>query len=455
MGFDWVVIALVILVILVLLAGVKTVPQGYNYTVERFGRFTRTLTPGLNLIVPFIDSIGSKMNMMEQVLDVPTQEVITKDNATVSADGVAFYQVLDAARAAYEVRGLENAILQLTMTNLRTVMGGMDLDELLSKRDDINDRLLHVVDAASSAWGIKVTRIEIKDIDPPRDIVESMGRQMKAEREKRAVILDAEGLRQSEILKAEGEKQALILQAEGRREAAFRDAEARERSAEAEAKATEMVSKAIAKGDVQAINYFVAQSYTQAIEKLASAPNQKVLMLPIEAAALIGSLGGIAEIAKDTFSAEAQSRRAERPRADGGRRRRHDPRSRPPARAVELVGLRPDPAGARDRRAGQCLRVVRRRRAAHRRAGAVHRFRLAGRADRLRRAGGGAGPRRAALLRPRAPQPGEQPFLNERAHRLVGSTYMLSAPIVDGHGRCGSTTPTGGSPAPTCRRARG
>ena len=312
MGFDWVVIALVILVILVLLAGVKTVPQGYNYTVERFGRFTRSLSPGLSLIVPFIDRIGHKMNMMEQVLDVPTQEVITKDNATVSADGSAFFQVLDAARAAYEVRGLENAILQLTMTNLRTVMGGMDLDELLSKRDDINDRLLHVVDSASSAWGIKVTRIEIKAIDPPRDIVESMGRQMKAEREKRAVILDAEGLRQSEILKAEGEKQALILQAEGRKEAAFRDAEARERSAEAEAKATAMVSKAIAEGDVQAINYFVAQRYTQAIEKLASAPNQKVLMLPIEAAALIGSLGGIAEIAKDTFSAEARDERIRR-----------------------------------------------------------------------------------------------------------------------------------------------
>ena len=320
MGFDWVVIALVILVILVLLAGVKTVPQGYNYTVERFGRFTRSLSPGLSIIVPFIDRIGHKMNMMEQVLDVPTQEVITKDNATVSADGIAFFQVLDAARAAYEVRGLENAILQLTMTNLRTVMGGMDLDELLSKRDDINDRLLHVVDSASSAWGIKVTRIEIKAIDPPRDIVESMGRQMKAEREKRAVILDAEGLRQSEILKAEGEKQALILQAEGRREAAFRDAEARERSAEAEAKATQMVSKAIAEGDVQAINYFVAQRYTQAIEKLASAPNQKVLMLPIEAAALIGSLGGIAEIAKDTFSPEAQARRtgARVPTAGGG-----------------------------------------------------------------------------------------------------------------------------------------
>ena len=309
MGFNWVVVAIVVLIVLTLFAGIKIVPQGSNYTVERFGRFIRTLTPGLNLIIPFIDRIGSKMNMMEQVLDVPTQEVITRDNATVSVDGVAFYQVLDAARAAYEVRGLENAILQLTMTNLRTVMGGMDLDELLSKRDDINDRLLHVVDSAASAWGIKVTRIEIKAIDPPRDIVESMGRQMKAEREKRAKILDAEGLRQAEILKAEGEKQALILQAEGRREAAFRDAEARERSAEAEAKATEMVSTAIASGNVQALNYFIAQRYTQALEKLASAPNQKVLMLPVEAGALIGSLAGIAEIAKEAFSDEGRARR--------------------------------------------------------------------------------------------------------------------------------------------------
>jgi regulator of protease activity HflC (stomatin/prohibitin superfamily) len=286
---------------------VKTIPQGYNYTVERFGRYTRTLTPGLNLIVPFIDRIGSKMNMMEQVLDVPTQEVITRDNASVAADGVTFYQVLDAARAAYEVRGLENAILQLTMTNIRTVMGSMDLDELLSKRDDINDKLLHVVDAAAAAWGIKMTRIEIKDINPPRDLVDAMGRQMKAERDKRAQILDAEGARQSEILRAEGEKQALILQAEGRREAAFRDAEARERAAEAEAKATEMVSAAIASGDVQAINYFVAQRYTQALEKLASAPNQKVLMLPVEAASLIGSLTGIAEIARETFSGDGPS----------------------------------------------------------------------------------------------------------------------------------------------------
>jgi regulator of protease activity HflC (stomatin/prohibitin superfamily) len=324
MGFSWVVIAIVILVVLVLFAGIKTIPQGYNYTIERFGRFTRTLRPGLNLIVPFIDRVGAKMNMMEQVLDVPTQEVITKDNATVSVDGVAFYQVIDAARAAYEVRGLQNALLQLTMTNIRTVMGSLDLDALLSHRDEINDRLLHVVDAAASAWGLKITRIEIKDIVPPANLVEAMGRQMKAEREKRAVILDAEGLRQSEILKAEGQKQALILQAEGRREAAFRDAEGRERSAEAEAKATDMVSKAIASGDIQAINYFVAQKYTQAIEALASAPNQKVLMLPIEASSLISSLAGIGEIAKETFSTEAREARAERrsgrvPPTGGGR----------------------------------------------------------------------------------------------------------------------------------------
>jgi regulator of protease activity HflC (stomatin/prohibitin superfamily) len=311
MGFNWVVVAIVILAVLVLFAGIKTIPQGFNYTIERFGRFTRTLKPGLNLIVPFIDRVGAKMNMMEQVLDVPTQEVITKDNATVSVDGVAFYQVIDAARAAYEVKGLQNALLQLTMTNIRTVMGSLDLDQLLSHRDEINDRLLHVVDAAASAWGLKVTRIEIKDIVPPANLVEAMGRQMKAEREKRAVILDAEGLRQSEILKAEGQKQALILQAEGRREAAFRDAEARERSAEAEAKATDMVSKAIAGGDIQALNYFVAQKYTQAIEALASAPNQKVLMLPIEASSLIGSLAGIGEIARETFSSEARAARAD------------------------------------------------------------------------------------------------------------------------------------------------
>jgi regulator of protease activity HflC (stomatin/prohibitin superfamily) len=302
--FDWVVLAIVILIVLVLFAGIKQVPQGYNYTIERFGRFTSTLKPGLNLIVPFIDRVGAKMNMMEQVLQVPTQEVITRDNASVSADGITFYQVLDAARAAYEVKGLESALLALTMTNLRTVIGSMDLDGVLSKRDDINDKLLHVVDAAASSWGVKVTRIEIKDITPPRDLVDAMGRQMKAERDKRAQILEAEGLRASEILKAEGDKQALILQAEGRREAAFRDAEARERSAEAEAKATEAVSRAIAAGNMQAINYFVAQRYTQALEKIASAPNQKVLMVPLEAASLIGSLAGITEIAKSTFGGD-------------------------------------------------------------------------------------------------------------------------------------------------------
>ncbi|HZP19877.1 MAG TPA: SPFH domain-containing protein [Bauldia sp.] len=308
-GFDYVIVAVVVLTVLVIFSSIKQVPQGYNYTVERFGRYIATIKPGLSLIVPFIDRIGARMNMMEQVLNVPTQEVITRDNATVSADGITFFQVLDAARAAYEVKGLENAILQLTMTNIRTVLGGMDLDELLSKRDDINDRLLHVVDAASSAWGIKITRIEIKDINPPRDLVDAMGRQMKAERDKRAQILEAEGLRASEILKAEGEKQAMVLVAEGRKEAAFRDAEARERLAEAEAKATEVVSKAIAAGDTQALNYFVAQKYTQALEAMAGSPNQKVLVLPVEATALIGSLAGIGELAKSVFGEEAVERR--------------------------------------------------------------------------------------------------------------------------------------------------
>jgi regulator of protease activity HflC (stomatin/prohibitin superfamily) len=318
-GFDLVVVAIVVLVILVVIAGAKTVSQGANYTVERFGRYTRTLKPGLNLILPFIDRIGARINMMEQVLDVPTQEVITRDNATVDADGIAFYQILDAARAAYEVKGLETALLAVTMTNIRTVLGGMDLDEVLSKRDDINDKLLHVVDAAASAWGVKVTRIEIKDITPPRDLVDSMARQMKAEREKRALILEAEGRRASAILKAEGEKQAQILEAEGRREAAFRDAEARERLAEAEARATTMVSEAVANGDVHALNYFVAQKYTQALENIASAPGQRVLMLPIEASSLIGSLAGIAELAKASFAEDAPRRSSARTPAAGGR----------------------------------------------------------------------------------------------------------------------------------------
>ncbi len=308
-GFDIVVLILLALVVIVVFSGVKTVPQGYHYTIERFGRYTRALTPGLNLIVPFIDRVGHKMNMMEQVLDVPSQEVITRDNATVTVDGVTFYQVIEAARAAYEVSGLENAILNLTMTNIRTVMGSMDLDQLLSNRDEINAQLLRVVDAAVEPWGIKITRIEIKDINPPVDLVQAMGRQMKAEREKRAAILEAEGERQSEILKSEGEKQGLILQAEGRREAAFRDAEARERSAEAEAKATQMVSDAISSGDVQAINYFVATKYVEALGQMAKSPNQKTLLLPFEATSILGALGGIGEIARETFGGEAPSGR--------------------------------------------------------------------------------------------------------------------------------------------------
>jgi len=308
-GFDIVVIVLVVFAVIVIFSAVKTVPQGHNYTVERFGRYTKTLRPGLNMIVPFVDRVGSKMNMMETVLEVPSQEVITRDNATVTANGITFYQVMDAARAAYEVNQLENAILNLTMTNIRSVMGSMDLDELLSNRDEINERLLRVVDAAAGPWGIKITRIEIKDIDPPKNLVESMARQMMAEREKRAAILEAEGKRQAEILKAEGQKQAQILEAEGRREAAFRDAEAREREAEAEAKATEMVSNAIAAGDVQAINYFVAQKYIESLTAFAHSPNQKTFILPVEATGIIGALAGIGEIARQTFSGDEPPRR--------------------------------------------------------------------------------------------------------------------------------------------------
>ncbi|MFB9952478.1 SPFH domain-containing protein [Rhizobium puerariae] len=300
-GFDIVVIAAVILAILILFAGIKTVPQGFCYTVERFGRYTRTLEPGLNLITPFIERIGARMNVMEQVLDIPTQEVITKDNASVSADAVAFYQVLNPAQAAYQISNLENAIQNLTMTNIRSVMGSMDLDELLSNRDVINERLLRVVDEAVHPWGIKVTRIEIKDIQPPADLVESMARQMKAEREKRAQILEAEGARNAQILRAEGAKQAAVLQAEGEREAAFREAEARERLAEAEAKATQAVSQAIAAGDVQAINYFVAQKYTEALVEIGKATNAKIVLMPLEASSIIGSLGGIGAIAKEVF----------------------------------------------------------------------------------------------------------------------------------------------------------
>ncbi len=305
MGMGWFGLAILVFIIITIAKGVRMVPQGYEYTVERFGRYVYTLTPGLGLLIPWVYGIGRKMNMMEQVLDVPSQEVITKDNAVVKVDGVVFFQVLDAAKAAYEVAQLEIAILNLVMTNIRTVLGSMDLDESLSKRDVINAQLLKVVDEATHPWGIKVNRIEIKDIQPPRDLVDSMARQMKAEREKRANILEAEGFRQAAILKADGEKQAAVLEAEGRREAAFRDAEARERLAEAEAKATLMVSEAIAKGDMQAINYFVADKYVGALKALATAPNQKVLMLPVEATSILGSLAGIGEIARQTFENRA------------------------------------------------------------------------------------------------------------------------------------------------------
>jgi regulator of protease activity HflC (stomatin/prohibitin superfamily) len=301
-GFSAFVVGLAILAAILIFLGVKSVPQGMEYTVERFGRYTETLTPGLNFIVPVMDRIGRKINMMETVLDVPSQEIITKDNAIVRVDGVVFYQVLDAAKAAYEVNNLEFAILNLTMTNLRTVMGSMDLDELLSKRDEINGRLLVVVDEATTPWGVKVIRIEIKDIAPPKDLVDSMARQMKAERDKRASILTAEGERQASILAAEGQKQAAILEAEGRKESAFRDAEARERLAQAEARATLMLSEAIGKGNVQAINYFVAQKYVEAVGKLAAAPNQKVLLMPLDTSGLVGTLAGVAELAQEALS---------------------------------------------------------------------------------------------------------------------------------------------------------
>ncbi|HHK75065.1 MAG TPA: SPFH/Band 7/PHB domain protein [Rhizobiales bacterium] len=282
--------------ILLILMGIKTVAQGYNYTIERFGRYTRTLSPGLNIIIPFLDRVGSKLNMMERVMEVPSQEVITRDNAMVTVDGVAFYQVLDAAKATYEVNQLDVALLNLTMTNIRTVMGSMDLDQLLSQRDEINVKLLNVVDAAVHPWGVKITRIEIKDIAPPRDLVDAMARQMKAEREKRASILEAEGLRQADILEAEGKKQAKILAAE-----------AREREAQAEANATLMVSQAISKGSVQAINYFVAEKYMNVLKELAGSPNQKVLMLPVEASSVIGAIAGIGDIAKEAFGKDSKN----------------------------------------------------------------------------------------------------------------------------------------------------
>jgi regulator of protease activity HflC (stomatin/prohibitin superfamily) len=308
--------ALAVLAVLVVFAGITVVRQGHQYTIERFGRFTMVARPGFNFITPFVDRVGRRINMMEQVLDIPGQEIITRDNAMVSVDGVVFFQVLDAAKAAYEVSEIYVAIMQLTTTNLRTVMGSMDLDETLSKRDEINARLLAVVDQATEAWGVKITRVEVKDIRPPADIVNAMGRQMKAEREKRAVILEAEGSRASEILRAEGQKQSQILEAEGRREAAFRDAEARERLAQAEAKATELVSEAIAGGDAKAINYFVAQKYVEAVGQFATSPNAKTILFPVEATQLIGTLGGIGEIARDALGTD-RSNDTKPPRTTG------------------------------------------------------------------------------------------------------------------------------------------
>lgn len=300
-----VLVAIVGLVLIV--STVKQVPQGYNWTVENFGRYTKTLTPGLHFIMPIYQKVGRKMNMMETVLDVPQQEVITRDNATVSCDAIVFIQVVDAVAAAYEVNNLHNAIQNLSLTNIRTVVGSMDLDEVLSNRDEINARLLHVVDAATNPWGVKVTRIEIADLSPPADITEAMARQMKAERLKRAEILTAEGEKQSAILKAEGQKQSQILEAEGRREAAFRDAEARERAAEAEAKATAMVSEAIARGDVNAINYFLGQAYVKAFEKLATSNQQKTVIIPAEFSSIIGAIEGIKGLTGAAKDAQVQS----------------------------------------------------------------------------------------------------------------------------------------------------